>query len=141
MSTQKPTRGQIERTLKQRIQALYLAELGQRPEQVICQFFDDKLAIVLEKSVTLSEKFLLATQRQELAQEVRSHIDAAIKPKLIQMIEEVTGVAVNTILTATDLNSSISGIIVILSGLPSVRDLESIPKAKRKKKCLKSEKL
>lgn len=140
MITQKPTHGQIERTLKQRIQRLYLAEIGQRPEQVICQFFDDKLAIVLEKSVTLSEQFLLATERQKLAEEVRSHIDLAIKPQLITLIEEVTGISVNTLLTATDLNSGISGIIVILSGFPLVRDLETIPKIKRKK-YLRSDKL
>lgn len=135
MSAQKPTRGQVERTLKQRIQALYFAELGQRPQQVICQFFDDKLAIVIESSVTRSEHFLLTTAREDLAKELRSHIDTAIKPQLTVLIEEVTGIAVNALLADTDLKRNTSGVIAILADVPQLRDVETIPKVKRKK-CL-----
>lgn len=138
MIGQRPTCGQVERTLKQRIQALYQTELGQRPEQVICQFFDNKLAIVLEKPMTRSERFLLATEREDLAKELRSHIDTAIKPQLAALIEEVIGISVDTLLADTDLTSDISGVIVVLEDIPKLRNIETIPKVKKKKKALSS---
>ncbi len=130
MNTSKPTRGQVERMLTQRIQALYQENLGQRPEKVTCQFFDEKLAIVLEETLTRSEQLLLNTDGEKSVAELRSQLDEAIKPQLLKLIEEVVGVSVKIMLFDTDLTNGVSGIITILNGPPLVRDPESIPKAK-----------
>ena len=47
MDSSYPTRGQLERTLSQRIQALYRNQLEHQPSRVTCQLFDEKLAIIL----------------------------------------------------------------------------------------------
>ena len=47
MTEQLPTRGQLERTLSQRIQAFYRQQLGHQPSKVICQIFESKIAIIL----------------------------------------------------------------------------------------------
>ncbi|MBW4667013.1 MAG: DUF2294 domain-containing protein [Cyanomargarita calcarea GSE-NOS-MK-12-04C] len=133
MTASKPTRGQTERTLTQRIQNLYQDKLGQRPEKIICQFFDEKLAIVLEKSLTRCEELLLNTGREEFAGNLRSQLNAAIKPQLIELIQQVVGVNVTALLSDTDLKSGTSGMIFVLEDVPQVRDLESIPKIKKEK--------
>ena len=133
MIVSKPTRGQTERTLAQRIQALYQDKLGQRPEKILCQFFDEKLAIVLEKSLTRCEQLLLDTGREQFAANLRSELNAAIKPQLIELIQQVVGVTVTALLSDTDLKSGTSGMIFLLEDVPQIRDLESIPKMKKEK--------
>ncbi len=128
-----PTSGQIERSLSQRIQAVYKDELGVRPAKAVCQFFDQKLAIALEKVATPSEQLLLSNERVDSAKVLRSHLDIALKPRLIELIEEVAGVAVKTILSDTDLTYDVAGMIVVLEDVPPVRNLESIPKVKKEK--------
>ncbi|MEL7420881.1 MAG: Na-translocating system protein MpsC family protein, partial [Cyanobacteria bacterium J06555_3] len=46
------TCGQLERNLSQSIQAFYRQHLGHQPSKVTCQFFDSKLAIIIEDSIT-----------------------------------------------------------------------------------------
>jgi uncharacterized protein YbcI len=133
MTGSKPTRGQTERTLTQRIQNLYQDKLGQRPEKIICQFFDEKLAIVLEKSLTRCEQLLLDSGREEFASNLRSQLNAALKPQLIELIQQVLGVSIIALLSDTDLKSGTSGMIFVLEDVPQIRDLESIPKMKKEK--------
>jgi uncharacterized protein YbcI len=132
-TTSNPTRGQIERNLTQRIQNLYQEKLGQRPEKVICQFFDEKLAIVLEKIITRSEQLMLNNQQHEFAEKLRSQLDDALKSQLQELIEEIVGVSVKVLLSDTDLRSGVSGIIAVLDNTPPVRNPESIPKLKKDK--------
>ncbi len=133
MSEVSQTSGQIERSLSQRIQAIYKDELGVRPDRVVCQFFDQKLAIALERVTTPSEQLLLSNERVESAKNLRSHLDAALKPRLIELIEEISGVAVKTLLSGTDLTCDVSGMIVVLGDVPPGRNIESIPKAKKER--------
>ena len=86
-----PTRGQLERTLSQRIQALYRTQLGHQPSKVTCQIFDEKIAIILENSITQPEQFLASNGQADLAEQVRSDLDKAIQPQLKALIEEVVG--------------------------------------------------
>ncbi|MGB7059992.1 MAG: Na-translocating system protein MpsC family protein, partial [Geitlerinemataceae cyanobacterium] len=50
MKTSELTRGQVERTISQRIQALYRDRIGHQPSKVTCELFEDKLTIILEDS-------------------------------------------------------------------------------------------
>ena len=127
------TRGKIERTIIHRIQALYYDNLGKRPGKIICQFFDEKLAIFIEDFIIPAEQFLLNNERQEFAKELRSQLDAAIKPLLQKIIADVTGVEVVAMLSDSGLNHKIAGFIAVLSDIPEIRDPESIPKVKKEK--------
>lgn len=129
---QSPTRGQLERTLSQRIQSFYRDRLGHQPSKVTCQLFDEKLAIILENSITNAEELLIEEGQQELAQQVRTNLDDAIKPKLIALIEEILQVEVTDLLSDSTLETGRTGTIAVLANTPEVRNLESIPKVKKK---------
>lgn len=133
MTASNSTRGQIERNLTQKLQELYQTHLGQRPGRVVCQFFDEKLAIVLEDALTQPEQLLMSTNQTDIAEKLRSGIDDTLEPRIKTLIEEVVGVPVLSILKDTALESKVSGIIVVLGGAPPVSNPESIPKLKREK--------
>lgn len=126
-----PTRGQLERTLSQRIQALYREQLGHQPSKVMCQLFDEKLAIVLEDSITPPEQLLASSGQEELAKQVRADLAKAIEPQLKELIQEVLGTEVLDLLSDGKIDTGRTGTIVVLKATPTVRDPASIPKAKK----------
>ena len=124
------TRGQLERKLSQEIQAFYRHHLGHQPSKVTCQFFDSKLAIILEDSITNAEQILLEEGKLDLAKKVRSNLDDAIQPELKKLIEKIAEVEVLDTLSDATLDTGRTGIIAVLSHTPTVRNPESIPKLK-----------
>ncbi len=132
MTTSIPTRGQVERTLAQRIQAFYRDQLGHQPSKVTCKLSDENLVIVLENSITPPELLLAQTGRQELAEQVRTDLDEAIQPRIQTLIEETLNVNVLELLSDATLETGRSGMIAILSETPSFRNPASSSKAKRK---------
>ncbi|PMB41147.1 hypothetical protein CEN41_17780 [Fischerella thermalis CCMEE 5330] len=127
-----PTRGQVERTLAQRIQALYREQLGHQPSKVTSRLSDTNVVIVIENSITPPEQLLAQTGRQELAEQVRSDLDEAIQPQLKELIEEILHVSVVEILSDATLETGRSGIIAILSDTPDLRDSVSNSKIRKK---------
>jgi uncharacterized protein YbcI len=116
------TRGQLERTLSQQIQALYRTQLEHQPSKVTCQIFDEKIAIILEGSITQPEQLLFKTGQEELAEQVRSELDEAIQPQLKALIEQVVGVPVIDLLSDAKLETGRTGTIAILAATPQVRN-------------------
>jgi uncharacterized protein YbcI len=127
----KPTRGQLERLLSQRLQGLYREQLGHQPSKVTCQLFDEKLAVIVEDSITPPEQLLVNTGQVELAQKIRSDLDKAIQPQLKALIEEVLSVGVLDLLSDATLETGRTGIIAVLDITPEVRNPEAIPKIKK----------
>ncbi|MBD2463779.1 DUF2294 domain-containing protein [Oscillatoria sp. FACHB-1407] len=132
MQASDPTRGQLERSLAQGIEALYRRELGHRPTKVSCRIFDDKIAIVLEEAITQPEQLLANSGQEELAEQVRGDLDKALRPQLVQLIEETVGVSVTDMLSDATLETGRTGTIAILSAPPQVRP-NSEPKVKKSK--------
>jgi uncharacterized protein YbcI len=132
MSNTMPTSGQLERTLSQRIQAFYRDNLGHQPSKVMCQLFDQKLAIVMENSITLAEEFLITKGNEALAEQVRSSLDEGIKPQLKALIEEILKVEVVDLLSDATLETGRTGIIAVLNDSPQVSNKQAIPKVKQK---------
>lgn len=130
---QKPTSGQLERTLSGRIQTLYCAYLEHQPAEVVCQLFENKVAIVLENSITPPVQLLVKHGKQQLAQQVRSNIKQALEPQLKILIEEVLGVPVIDLLSDAKLESGRTGTIAVLATMPKVADPASIIKVKLEK--------
>lgn len=122
MDSSNPTRGQVERTLSQRIQALYRTQLGHQPSKVTCQIFDTKVAIVLEDAITPPEQLLVNSGQERLAEQVRSDLDKAIQPQLKALIEEVVGVPVIDLLSDATLETGRTGTIAVLANLPQLRN-------------------
>ncbi len=125
MTTTLPTRGQLERSLAQRIQALYRSQLGHRLSGVDCELLETKIAIVLEQSVTQPEQLLVAQGKSELVESLHSELEEVIQPQLKTLIEEVIGVSVIDLLSDVTLETARTGIIVILSEAPQIRDAVS----------------
>ncbi len=124
------TRGQLEREISQKIQSFYRQHLEHQPSKVTCQLFDSKLAIIVEDSITSAEQILVKDGKDDLAKNVRSHLEQAIQPELKQLIEEITNVTVIDVLSDATFSTGRTGTIVVLSETPKVRNPESIPKVK-----------
>lgn len=121
MDAPPPTRGQLERTLSQRIQSLYRTQLEHQPSRVTCQIFDEKIAIILENSITQAEQLLVNSGQEELAEHVRTELDEALQPQIIALIEEVVGVAVLDLLSDAKLSTGRTATVAILAESPPVR--------------------
>jgi uncharacterized protein YbcI len=126
------TRGQLERTLSQRLQAYYRQQLGHQPSKISCQLFDSKLAIILEDSITPAEKLLVKEGKEALAEKVRFSLNDATKPELKSLIQEILGVEVTDLLTDATLDTGRTGIIAILDNPPEVRSSSAASKPRRK---------
>lgn len=133
MSNSNPTRGQLERSLSQRIQAFYRQQLGHQPSKVTCQLFDDKLVVIVEDSLTRTEQILAREGQEELVEQVRSSLDEAIQPQLKDLIEETLEVSVTDLLSDATLDTGRTGTIAMLANPPRVRNSGSTMKLKRQK--------
>ncbi|KYC43875.1 hypothetical protein WA1_01620 [Scytonema hofmannii PCC 7110] len=132
MTPSTPTRGQVERTLVQRVQALYRERLGHQPSKITCQLSDQNVVLVLEGSTTQPEQLLAQSGRLELAEQVHSDLDDAIQPQLKTLIEETLNVSVIELLSDATLASGRTGIIALLTNAPEVRTPDPTSKIKRK---------
>ncbi len=125
MTDSLPTRGQLERSLSQRIQALYKSQLGHRVSEVDCQIFDRKIVIVLENAVTQPEQLLANDGKEDLVEEVHSNLKESMQPQLKELIETVVGVSVVDLLSDTTLETERTGMIAVLAEEPKVRTSNS----------------
>lgn len=126
------TRGQLERTLSQRIQAYYRQQLGHQPSKISCQLFDNQLAIIVEDSITPAEKLLVKEGKEALAEKVRFSLNDATKPELKNLIQDILSVGVSDVLSDATLDTGRTGIIAVLDNPPKVRHSSSSAKPKRK---------
>lgn len=120
--TLEPTSGKLERTLSQRIQALYRSVLGHQPTQAICNLLDNKLIVVIENGITLPEILLAKNGQQDLASQVRSELESVLESQLKNLIEEVLGVAVTDLLSDSTLETGRTATIAILASPPKIRE-------------------
>lgn len=105
----------LEQILVERIQSLFVNQLGHQPEDVYCRFLDNKLTIVIENAITKPEKLLMAAGYQEIVKKARSSIEKILQPEFKQIIEEVTSFQVSNILFATHLDTNYVSIIALFA--------------------------
>ena len=110
-----PTRGQLERSLSQRLQKLYREHLGHSTGKVTCQLLGDKLTIVIESSLTQPEQLLLQESDAQKVEQLRAELDGAIRPKLISLVEEILDLQVIDLMSDTTLATGRTGFVIILS--------------------------
>ena len=125
-----PTAGQLERTISQQVRALYRNQFGHQPSKVECHLMGNKVILSLEDVITPIEKLLVEAQSLNLVVQIRRFIDDTIKPKLQQLVEEVSQVNVINCLYDTEINSGCAGAIIILANPPQVRPPKSVKRNK-----------
>lgn len=130
-NSKKQTVGQLERSISQKIQALYKQHLGHQPSKVTCQMLNSKITIILENSITQPEQLLLEEGKVALAEKVRTDLNQALRPQIRALIEEILDVKVLDLLSDATIETARTGIIVILSNEPNVRNLDVFPKPKK----------
>lgn len=99
----------------------------------MCQFFDEKLAVILEQITTPIERFLIEKDQLEFAQELRSKLEYTMRSEVVELIEEIAEISVICLLSDADLTCDCSSFTAILQDIPPVRDPASIPKVKKEK--------
>ncbi|MEG4022678.1 DUF2294 domain-containing protein [Microcoleus sp. S13C4] len=130
--TLEPTRGKLERTLSQGIQALYRSQLGHQTSQALCNLLDNKLIIVIENGLTQPEKLLAQNGQHDLALQVREQLQSVLELLVKDLIKEVLGVGVTDWLSDATLETGRTGTIAILDSAPKVRDSSSKSKTQSK---------
>lgn len=110
-----PTRGQLERTLSQQLQKLYRQHLDHATGKISCQLADDKLTVVVEDALTQPEQLLLNENSSDLVEQVRSDLDDAIQPKLINLVETVLDRQVVDVMSETTLATGRTGMVIMLA--------------------------
>jgi uncharacterized protein YbcI len=126
-----PTCGQLERSLSQSIQAFYRDKIGQRPSKVTCQLFDEKVAIIIENSISNAEQLLFQEGQTKLVEEIHSALDEVIKPQLKALMEEILKVGVLDLLSDATQETGRTGMIAVLTETPQVRNPEVLPKSSK----------
>ncbi|MBV6624274.1 MAG: DUF2294 family protein [Rivularia sp. (in: Bacteria)] len=105
----------LERILAERIQSLFINQLGHQPKDVYCRLLDKKLTIVVENAITKPEKLLMAAGYEEIVHKARNSIEKILQPELKKIIEEVITFKISNILFATHLDTGYVSIIALLA--------------------------
>jgi uncharacterized protein YbcI len=125
------TIGQLERQLSQQLQALYRDRLGHQPGKVTCQLFQQKLAVIIENSITFPERLLATSGQAELALQVRATLAQSIEPYIRAEIERVLAVPVEDFLSDATLDTGRTAIVAILVDNPVARTNQKRNSAKK----------
>ncbi|BAY83066.1 hypothetical protein NIES267_25520 [Calothrix parasitica NIES-267] len=105
----------IEHILAERIQSLFIEQLGHQPEDIYCRFLDNKLTIVIENAITKPEKLLIAAGYQDIVEKARGSIEQILQPEFKKIIEEISHSQVSNILFATHLDTNYVSIIALFA--------------------------
>lgn len=116
-----PTLGQLQRQLGQQFQRLYREQLGHASGKITCQILEEKLLLIVEKSVTKPEQLLIEEGQSELAEQVREDLADALRPQVVDLVESTLNRKVEDILTDSTLETGRTSIVIILSAPPDVR--------------------
>lgn len=126
-----PTCNQLERDLSQSIKALYREQIIYSPQKITCKLFSRYIAIVGDEALTPLEKNLWRVGQENLSEKIRFEINELIKPKLVELLENMLKVKIEEILNEVTFSANKSGILVVLSQPPLVRNVKSLPKYKK----------
>jgi uncharacterized protein YbcI len=116
-----PSRGEMERSLSQSIQAFYRDELSCRVGKISCHILGDRVAIVIENSVTSLEKLLSSSEDRSFVRDLRDRIDYIVKSELVTKIKTNLGVDVIDLTIDTTLEHNFTGILALLDEMPQIR--------------------
>ncbi|MDJ0692539.1 MAG: DUF2294 domain-containing protein [Xenococcaceae cyanobacterium MO_188.B32] len=108
----------IEPLLSQKIKDIYQERLEHQLNDIYYKLFDSTLIIILEGTITSTEKLLKDNDRLYLVTQVREAIERAIQPQIKNIIEEVMDVKVVDFLSDTTIDNDLTGAIAIFEFKP-----------------------
>nr|WP_249070803.1 Na-translocating system protein MpsC family protein [Argonema antarcticum] len=94
----------------------------------------------MENAISRPVQLLAENDRLNLAQQVRSNVDAAIKPQFVQVIEEILHIPVVDLRIATTIETGRTGIIAVLDVSPRFSDVAVPPQVKPDMVCVDNDK-
>lgn len=112
----------LKTQLSGRIKSIYQIHLGHQPGEITYQIFPDKLVVVMENSVTKTEKILSQNDQEKLAKEVRTVLNKVFQSQWIKLIEKSMAVTIVDFFFDTTISTGRTGAIAIF-------DLEPKPLA------------
>lgn len=105
----------LEQVLLEKVGNWYYQTFEQHPGEIDCQIYDHQITITLENSSTPIEKLLLKHGNQNLAQQVRLHLDQLIHEFLQIQLKEVLQIPISDCLISSNLETGKIIAIVILT--------------------------
>lgn len=112
-----PTIGQLERKLSQAMQSSYRKWTGHSPERVLCHVAGRVINVLLEGSVAPFEALLHDVQPNF----IRDGVHEKMRCLIAEMVIEIFGVSTHSVMLDSDLESGLTGIIILLTAHPKVR--------------------
>ncbi|MEM6403235.1 MAG: Na-translocating system protein MpsC family protein [Cyanobacteria bacterium P01_D01_bin.116] len=103
----------LEQTLSERIKFIFYQQLGHQLQEIQCNLLENKLIIVIKQALTKPELLLIKNGREAIAKEVRNSIEEILRPKLKNIIEEVTENEITEIFFSTHLDSNYLSLIAL----------------------------
>jgi len=100
-------------SIRQCIRNLYLDQLGHAPGEIDCYRYGNQMTITIADATTLPERLLLRNDHLPLVKQIRAAIDAVLKPQLLSLVEEVTQVDVQDVLTMMHFETGTIHVIVL----------------------------
>lgn len=119
-----PIAASLEQRIAEQIRQLYRTQLGQMPDQVICQLFRNKIMILIEGGLTAPELLLLDQHHTPLVQQVRDCLQQILRPKVKSIIEQTSGISLTDLLTAVHLETNRISLVAILDESLSSDELD-----------------
>lgn len=116
--SQRPTRGQLERQISQRLQKLYREYLDHSTGKITCQLANNQLTVVIESSLTQTEQLLLKESDAAEVEQIRNNLDDIIRRKLVDIVEEILQLQVVDVMSDTTLETERTGLVIILEENP-----------------------
>lgn len=117
-----PTRGEIERTLSQSIQAFYRNQLSCRVGKINCHILGNQIAIAIENPITALEKLLNTSDEDKFMRKLRDRIDNMIKSELMTEIKNILDVEVIDLTIDTTIENNFTGVFALLDRRPTMRE-------------------
>lgn len=114
-----PTRGEMERSLSQSLQAFYRQQLSCRVGKISCHILDNKVAISIESPITSIEKLLDSSEDRQF---LRDRIDSIVKSEVMQSIKQNLGVEAIDLTIDTTIENNFTGILAFLCEKPPMRN-------------------
>jgi uncharacterized protein YbcI len=110
------SKGQVEAQIAERITKFQREDLGRGPEDVRVWIIQDLILIRLRGVLTPAERTLARdTDGQQLVRQVRRHLLEGSRPRLDEMIQEITGVQVVSLHSDVSTRTSEHIIVFILA--------------------------
>lgn len=106
----------LEQILSAQVRDWYSYTFEQSPKEIVCQICNNQVVITLENSITPIEKLLLNSDKQDLAEQVRFHMNQFLQEFLKSKLTEVMELPVQDCFIQSNLETGQTLGMIILNG-------------------------